>query len=431
MKLLNMYATALLCCTLSNVSAQKYAGGDISLLPTYEERGAKYFTHEGEPITNVLDYLKDQGWNAQRVRLFVDPNNASDEAKEQGVRQDLAYILKLAKRIKEAGFALILDFHYSDTWADPNNQWTPDDWKNLNNVQLGEKLYSYTKDVLEQLVAEGATPDFIQTGNEISYGMDWGTSALDAKYCYPSNQYTSNWTRFNSLLQKATAACREVCPNAKIILHTERVSSNTDLQKDNSNYNALTYFCNNMKDNAIDYDIIGLSYYPYYHGDLSQLEGAIKKIENYNKDIMLVETGYPSQWPVSDAYDYTKTFPYTDAGQKAYTDSLVTMLNKYDKVIGLFWWFPEANEYNIDWATNHVTKEWYHATLFNNQDGKAFSAISSLKNFISDPTGIINVNMDNKISTDNSWYTLQGIKLQGEPLQKGFYIYQGKKIIKR
>ena len=164
MKLLNMYATALLCCTLSNVSAQKYAGGDISLLPTYEERGAKYFTHEGEPITNVLDYLKGQGWNAQRVRLFVDPNNASDEAKEQGVRQDLAYILKLAKRIKEAGFALILDFHYSDTWADPSNQWTPDDWKNLNNVQLGEKLYSYTKDVLEQLVAEGATPDFIQTG---------------------------------------------------------------------------------------------------------------------------------------------------------------------------------------------------------------------------------------------------------------------------
>ena len=80
---------------------------------------------------------------------------------------------------------------------------------------------------------------------------------------------------------------------------------------------------------------------------------------------------------------------------------------------------------------NFEKKELKEFNFLYNQDGKAFSAISSLKNFISDPTGIINVNMDNKISTDNSWYTLQGIKLQGEPQQKGLYIYQGKKIIKR
>lgn len=109
-----------------------------------------------------------------RVRLFVNPENASATDKGQGVCQNLDFVKKLAKRIKTAGMSLILDFHYSDSWADPAKQWTPKDWEQLNDEGLYTEIYKYTADVLKELVKIGATPDFIQTGNEISYGMLWG-----------------------------------------------------------------------------------------------------------------------------------------------------------------------------------------------------------------------------------------------------------------
>ena len=104
-------------------SAQEpvYVGGDISLLLTYEEHGATYMDKDGQKITDLLSFLKEQGMNAMRVRLFVDPSRASAEHKGQGVRQDLDYVKKLGKKIKDAGLKLMLDFHYSDTWADPDN----------------------------------------------------------------------------------------------------------------------------------------------------------------------------------------------------------------------------------------------------------------------------------------------------------------------
>ena len=95
-------------------SAQKLAGGDISLLPSYEEKGAQFFDHYGNAIPSLLPFLKEQGWNAMRVRLFVEPANATEEEKRQGVVQNLDYVKPLAKRIKDEGFKLILDFHYSD-----------------------------------------------------------------------------------------------------------------------------------------------------------------------------------------------------------------------------------------------------------------------------------------------------------------------------
>ena len=105
--------------------AQKYVGGDISLLTQYETHGTKYFDENGQPISNMLQYFKGQGLNSMRVRLFVDPSNASAEDKGQGVCQDLEYVKALGKRIKDAGMTLMLDFHYSDSWADPLKQWTP------------------------------------------------------------------------------------------------------------------------------------------------------------------------------------------------------------------------------------------------------------------------------------------------------------------
>lgn len=415
---------ALLLCPLQ-MNAQKYVGGDISLLPSYEANGAKYYDNSGKSIQNMLPYLKEQGWNAQRVRIFVNPDNAPASAKGEGVRQSLEYILPLAKRIKEQGFALLLDFHYSDTWADPGKQWTPKDWQKLNDKELATRIYDYTREVLQKLNDEGATPDMIQTGNEISYGMDWGTSANDARYCYP-NSPASNWDRFADLLKSATKACRETCPNAKIVLHTERVSGKTSLQADNANYNALTGFYNKMKNYGIDYDIIGLSYYPYFHGNLQDLEGAIKKLEdqNYGKNIMIVETGYPGKWAVGKDYDYTSQFPYSDEGQKNFTEALIKMLNEHKEVNGLFWWFPEANENGLDWSTKRVTDKWYNASLFDNDNGKAYSALSVMRSFAK-TSGINNVSANNNTQ---KWSTLTGMSLNSKPSTQGVYIHGNKKI---
>ena len=125
--------------------AQKYAGGDISLLPDYEKANAKYKDQNGTLITgDMILYFKQQGWNAMRVRLFVDPSNAIDQHQKEGVRQDLDYVKALGKRIKEAGLAFMLDFHYSDTWTDPGKHSTPAAWTSTDPDVLAQTLKEYT-----------------------------------------------------------------------------------------------------------------------------------------------------------------------------------------------------------------------------------------------------------------------------------------------
>ncbi len=423
------FLVSMLLLASTTATAQKYAGGDVSMLPKYEEAGSKYLTSDGESISDVLTYFKDQGMNAMRVRLFVNPNKQTTEngkwTTDENVCQDLDWVKALGKRIKDKGLKFMLDFHYSDTWADPAKQWTPAAWANLDDAALAQKLYEYTKDALAQLKDAGAEPDMIQTGNEISYGMLWGVlNSSSLKQCYPSTKYEDNWSRFTNLLTQATKACREECPDAKIILHVERTS--TSQQKDNSNYTALNYFYKKMKVANIDYDIIGLSYYPYFHGTISELEGAINLLEkNYSdKKIMIVEFGYPYAWAVpGTTYDYTATYPYSDAGQKAITADVVTMLNKHNNVNGLFWWWPEYNAY---WTS---LSGWYNAPLFDSQSGKASSAVSELGKFASSTSGIKNVTSDGKNVSDDNYYTLSGQRVSTP--SHGVYIHKGRKEVKK
>lgn len=423
----NLLIALLGICSLG-ATAQKYVGGDISLLPKYEQAGAKYYEQNGASIASPLAFFKEQGMNAMRVRLFVDPSKNTGVDKDENVCQDLEYVKTLGKRIKDAGFKLMLDFHYSDTWADPAKQWTPDDWKNLTDAQLQQKLYDYTKDVLQQMKAVGAEPDMIQTGNEISYGMLWGTRAAvgnnSTNRCWPSSP-TANWTRFTNFLKQAIKACREECPQAKIIIHTERTS--VSQQNDNKNYTALSNFYNKMKAANIDYDIIGLSYYPYFHGAISELEGAINLLEkNYaDKSIMVVELGYPYAWEVGGTtYNYTSKYPYSLEGQRALTADLITMLNNHQHVNGLFWWWMEYN------AKGTSLSGWYNAPLFDSQTGKATPALYELKNFVGSTNGILPiVTSDAKGNTDNAWYNLNGVKMRQKPTQADIYIHQGKKVV--
>ena len=363
-------------------------GGDISMLTKYEAHQrmaqsrygitwAHYYDQNGAVIDDVITWTKQQGWNAARVRLFVNPANASAADKGQGVIQNLDTVKVLGRRIKAAGMQFMLDFHYSDSWADPVKQYTPADWATLDDAALVQKVYEYTRDCLRELKAAGAEPDYIQTGNEISYGMLWGpvgTPDSQLKKCYVGNE--ANWGRFTDLLKAAGRACREVCPKAKIILHTERVAK----------VNILLNFYNQMRDKQVDYDIIGLSYYPYFHGNLSTLATALNNVSNnyQDKDIMIVETGYSYKYKVGDQ-DFSSTWPLTLEGQRKFTADLIAKLVPYSRVKGLFWWFPEANEYGLggnNWSVLHVNDAWYNAGLWNHETGRATPALYELKNFL-------------------------------------------------
>lgn len=408
---------------VGSVQAQKYVGGDISLLPSYEANGSKYRTTTGAAITDVITFSRDNGLNAMRVRLFVDPTKAPDAEKKEGVRQDLAYVTALGKRIKDAGLKFLLDFHYSDSWADPVKQYTPDAWVTLTDLQLYDKIYNYTKECLQTLKAAGAEPDFIQTGNEISYGMCWGKRGSSSlKKCQTGND--ANWLRFTTLLKNAIKACREECPQAKIIIHTERVAK-VSMQKE---------FYERMQKAELDYDIIGTSFYSYYHGSLQTLETSLNMLaSNFpTKDIWLVEVGYFYKWQPkikSPGADLSGQYPIDDDGQAAYTEALINVLNKHEKVKGLFWWMMEANEYGHT-GSSQVTEDWYNAALWGDEDGKVNPAFFKLQNFLP-ATGIEKLRANDGSEASKAVYDLQGRKVAdgNAPLKKGIYIRGGKKMI--
>lgn len=410
-----LITSALLAMVLqTSAQAPAYVGGDISLLPTYEEHGANYMDKDGQKIADLLTFLKEQGMNAMRVRLFVDPSRASAEHKGQGVRQDLDYVKKLGKKIKDAGLKLMLDFHYSDTWADPDKQATPYQFTIVKKLAK-EYIYDYTKDCLEQLKAAGAAPDFIQTGNEISWGMLYDSGCkLQAKNDWSGYQDT-NWDNFSTALKNAGKACREICPDAKIVIHTEQ-AANTPL---------VTDYYKRLQQYDVDYDIIGTSYYPYFHCDLDQLNKTLTALEKAfpNKKIMIVETGCSYREKMGDK---NPGYPLTYDGQKQFTTDLIATLKAHQNVNGLFWWFLEANEYGLDWYTQRVTEKWYDASLFDNKTGKALPALYELKNFVGGGSGLSRISINRQFPDD--WYTIDGLRTLSGPSKSGIYIHHGQKV---
>ena len=407
------------------IHAQKYVGGDLSMLLKYEAQGATYLDLEGNAIDDVLTFVKAQGWNTIRVRLFDNPSLIDDKA----VCQDPEYVAILGKRIKEAGLYFMLDIHYSDTWADPGQQLIPQSWL-IWSWYLDESVYEYTKEWLEALVQAGATPDLIQTGNEVSFGMLWGAYMggnyeefnTDGGHLQATDDwkdYTDkNWVNFSNMLKSASKACREVCPEAKIIIHTEQCANNPTLD---------VAFFKHLQQYEVDYDIIGTSYYPYFKGPLANLDKGLSELEkNFpDKQIQLVETGYPSKWEVNGTtYDYTSTYPYTHNGQKQYTTDLIAILKNHPQVNGLSWWYAEANAKGCD---GDLATGWYNASLFDNETGRALPALYELKNYLDGETGFHTIPFLGESA--NVWFTLDGRKLGSKPTQKGIFIYKNKKVI--
>lgn len=412
-KRLRLLMASALLLTAGMIQAQKYVGGDLSMLSKYEQQGATYLDKDGKSIADVLAFVKEQGWNTVRVRLFVDPSNDKDKC----VVQDLEYVKSLGKRIKDAGLHFMLDFHYSDTWADPKQQNTPMIFEMVNTPTY-EYIYYYTKESLEALTKVGATPDLIQIGNEISFGMLWDSCKIGPKSENDWSDYSDDrWDSMGKALKNASKACREICPEAKIIIHTEQCANNPTLD---------VAFFKRIKQHEIDYDIIGTSYYPYFKGELSNLDKGLTQLEtNFpDKMIQVVETGYPSKWEVQGTtFDYTKTYPYSHEGQQKYTADLITMLKKHKQVNGLNWWYAEANAMG---CTGDLKEGWYNASLFDNETGKALPALYELKEFNDGATAI-----SSAISKEGKdvWYALDGRRLEGKPSHKGLYIMNREKVV--
>ncbi|MBD5306957.1 MAG: arabinogalactan endo-1,4-beta-galactosidase [Bacteroides sp.] len=404
--------------TTLNLSAERYVGGDISLLPEYEEAGAVYKDESGKPIENLLPFLRQEGMNAMRVRVFVNPEDYKGEDADPNACQTIESVIPLCKRIKQEGMALMLDFHYSDTWADPAKQYTPKVWEGLDDGELAQALYDYTRQSLLSLGEAGITPDFIQTGNEISYGMLWGpegTPEEDQRKTFMGSN--ANWERLGELLRSAGKACREVCPDAEIVLHTER-TGDIPVQEN---------FYREMERMEIDYDIIGLSYYPYFHGPLSSLDNSLSALESDfpDKDIMVVETGYSYRWEVPGT-NCPVDYPYSEEGQANFAKDLVDMLRAHEKVDGLFWWWMEYNAFNTDLSG------WYNAPLFDSMTGRVLPALKEICSFASGSNRIPNI----IFGKDSNNETQSFYDLSGRPTAKDFKgvavdVKDGRKLVVR
>lgn len=240
-------------------------GADISFLPQLEARGMKFYDNGNEG--DAIDILKNHGINYIRLRVFVNPENENGYSPKDGFC-GLDSTLKMAQRVKAVGLNLLLDFHYSDTWADPQKQFKPKAWEGLAFKDLRKRLKSYTKSVLTQLKQQGTMPDMVQIGNEINHGMVW------------PDGHISNLDNLAELLKAGTEAVNEVDPSTTIMMHLALGGQNEE----------TVFWFDNMIARGVEFDIIGLSYYPKWHCTLDDLNNnMLDIISRYNKDINVVE----------------------------------------------------------------------------------------------------------------------------------------------
>ena len=345
--------------------AQKWLGGDISMMTSNARHGVIYKDSCGMTV-DPYDLFKQQRWNMMRVRLFVDPQNAPGRHHDEGVCQDLDYVVGLCKTIRARGFEVMLDFHYSDTWADPGKQFTPKRWDGLNGRALADSIYRYTRNCLRALKAAGVQPAAIQVGNEVTYGMDWPVGRVDP-------MKADNWDVFTRLLKAGCKACREVCPSSSIIIHTEKAGV---WEMTRSYYDRLAAA-------RVDYDIIGLSYYPMWHGTIPNLGVTLDSlaVRYADKPVMMVEAAYYYQHSgrsMDGSEDFTQCLPGTIEGQRQFTAQLVDELNCHENVVGLFWWYPEENRYG---ARHEMRRGGLNRGLFNSANGQALPALYEMSRF--------------------------------------------------
>jgi len=287
-------------------------GADLSFLKQAEERGTKF--KDGGVEKPGLQIFRDHGYNWIRLRLFHSPTQLPNT---------LAYTIAEAKAAKALGYQFLLDFHYSDTWADPAKQTLPKAWEGKSHAELVKAVFDYTRDTIAAFRDAGAMPDMVQNGNEITPGMLW-----------PDGKLPQNWDNFAELVKAGIAgvdAGRGAAPRPRILVQIEK----------SGNVAATKYFFDNLLQRGVEFDVIGQSYYPWWHGSLLELRDCLAFMaERYHKDIILVEVAY--NWRPAEYRDQPAPFPETAEGQREFLDEVnrVVLATPGGLGKGIFWWEP-------------------------------------------------------------------------------------------
>jgi arabinogalactan endo-1,4-beta-galactosidase len=324
-------------------SSPFYLGADISTLLQVEERGGVYLDSDGKPADALSIFMKN-GWTCFRLRIWVDPRNGTN---------GLEYTTKLARRIKAAGGTFMLDFHYSDWWADPQKQNKPAAWAKLDFDALEKQTETYTADVLRTLKAAGATPDVVQIGNEITGGTLWPDAQVkvpvstvkvfsgDVRVIAPPEPYDDDkqWAHLTRILRAAVRGVRTATvPKDKV-----RIVVHIDCGGD---WPVTQWYFDHLAKGKVEYDVIGQSFYPNWHGTMENLRDTLAAtIRKYHKDVMVVETAYPSRGnPPSEAAAKNMIWPITPEGQKQFLADLIRTVKEAPehRGIGVNYWHPEA-----------------------------------------------------------------------------------------
>lgn len=322
--------------TLANVSAL-----DLSFYPEVAYEGMRFRDSNAAAI-DLLDFIKSQGVNTVRLRLWHSPTKRGSS---------LAQVDSLAQILKQKGLKVWLCLHYSDTWADPGHQETPIAWQGLDYSILKDSLRAYTAKVMQRI-----SPDIVQIGNEINPG-----------FLHPFGRISDNAPQFKELLAIAIEEVRSQDSTCKVMLHYAGV-------------NNATWFFNQMTD--IDFDIMGLSYYPLWHGkDLLEIENSLISLaQDFPHDLLIAETAYPftlgwNDWTNNvvgwDEHLILPDYPASAQGQKDFLMHIRQLVLHQEQLIGFAYWGAEMVAFQGDTASNGSS--WENQALFD-FDNKALPA---------------------------------------------------------
>lgn len=361
-------------------------GFDISSLLEVERCGG-IFRDGGEEL-DALEILKRYGANWTRLRLWNAPYDETNGDYGAGVC-DLAAVQALARRTKDAGMKWLLDFHYSDFWADPGKQTVPKEWEGMDESALERAVYQYTKNVLCACRTAGVLPDMVQVGNEVTNGLLWPTGKAP------------NWETICRYISAGVKAVREEAPEAPVMVHLDNGGNHALYREWFDHYFRLGGDC----------DVIGLSYYPFWHGDMASLSANMNDIApRYGKDLVVVETSMGFTMDSYAAHEGLAEserkgmatrpelvekigYPMTPQGQADFTADLLKVIRDVPGGMGkgFFWWEPAwlpvpgsgwAKKAGWEYVHEHGPggNEWANQALFD-FNGNALPALEVIRDF--------------------------------------------------
>ncbi|HHA1852221.1 TPA: arabinogalactan endo-beta-1,4-galactanase [Enterobacter cloacae] len=359
-------------------------GADISTLLEAEQHGAKFYNQNGQQ-QDAIAILKANGVNYVRLRLWVDPQDASGKTYGGG-SNNLENTIALAKRVKAQGLKLLLDFHYSDFWTDPGKQFKPKAWEKMDYPQLKTAIHYYTRDTIARFKQEGVLPDMVQIGNEINGGMLWPEGKS-------WGQGGGEFDRLAGLLNAAISGLKENLTGGeqvKIMLHLAEGTKN----------DTFRWWFDEIAKRDVPFDIIGLSMYTYWNGPISALKANMDDIsKRYNKDVIVVEAAYGYTLDNCDNAENSFQakeekdggYPGTVQGQYDYIHDLMqSVIDVPDhRGKGIFYWEPTWIAVpGTTWATKagmkYIHDEWKEGNARENQalfdcQGKVLPSITVFK----------------------------------------------------